>query len=462
MQKISLLLLQTFTGHNMKRIFLWLALLLLVSAGIATAQDDVLHVDASQDLGPISPYIYGANTGFSIIPPDLMPQVQALGIKFLRLGGGLSDQQNIDDITIDLHVLQARQMGAEPLITVRLLDGSPEKAADAVRHANVDKKYNVRFWSIGNEPNFFVAVMNAASYTADDLTQQWRAIAEAMLAVDPTITLVGPDISQYVPLSVDPDNLQYVEGSAGGDPTDDMGKDWLREFLRVNGDLVGIVSIHRYPYPGLSGKRASQSSIAGLRENITEWETSIPNLRKIIQETTGRDIPIAVTEVNSNSIPSSGGEAGLDSLFNAIWMGDVLGRLIRQQVEIVSYWALRSQGNGFGLLGLSDLRPTYYTYLMYTHFGTHLVQTEFDDSGVSIYAAKRDDGTLTLMVVNMGADEATQTLQLDGFVPGGQAEVWRLDGEHNAEQIDPADVADGGSITVPGQSLTLYAIPAGT
>jgi hypothetical protein len=448
------------SGYVMKKILSVLLLLLSLSIGVATAQDDILHVDATQDLGPISPYVYGANTGFSIIPPDLMPQVQAIGIKFLRLGGGLSDQQNIDDITIDLHVLQARQMGAEPLITVRLLDGSPEKAAAAVRHANVDKKYNVKYWSIGNEPNFFVAVMGAASYTADDLTQQWRAIAEAMLAVDPTITLVGPDISQYVPLSVEPDKLQYVEGNLGGDPTDDAGKDWLREFLRVNGDLVGIVSIHRYPYPGLSGKRAATSTIEGLRENITEWETTIPNLRKIIQETTGRDIPIAITEVNSNSTPSSGGEAGLDSLFNAIWMGDVLGRLIRQQVEMVSYWALRSQGNGFGLLGQSDLRPTYYTYLMYTHFGTELVPTEFSESGVSIYAAKKDDGTLTLMVVNLGDDEAMRTLQLDGFTPGGDAEAWRLDADHMAEQIDPVAITDGGTITVPGHSMTLYSVKA--
>ena len=85
--------------------------------------------------------------------------------------------------------------------------------------------------------------------------------------------------------------------------------------------------------------------------------------------------------------------------------------------------------------------------------------SESRDPDVSIYAAKRDDGTLTLMVVNLGPDAATKPLKLDGFTPSGQADVWRFDTDHKAEQVDPADVADGGSITVPGQSLTLYVIP---
>lgn len=65
------------------------------------------------------------------------------------------------------------------------------------------------------------------------------------------------------------------------------------------------------------------------------------------------------------------------------------------------------------------------------------------------------------MVINLAPDEATRTLQIDGFTPDGQAEVWRFDAEHNAEQIDPVEISDSVSISVPGQSITLYAIPAG-
>ncbi len=38
---------------------------------------------------------------------------------------------------------------------MRLLDGTPEKAAELVRYTNIEKKYGVVYWSIGNEPNLF-------------------------------------------------------------------------------------------------------------------------------------------------------------------------------------------------------------------------------------------------------------------------------------------------------------------
>jgi len=443
----------------MKRVFLWLALFVLV-AGTATAQDDMLRVDAAQELGAISPYVYGANSGFAIIPPDLMPTAQALGLKYLRLGGGTSDQRPLDNLSIDILVAQARQLGAEPAITVRLLGGTPEEAAKWVTYANITKGYNVRYWSIGNEPNFFIAVLGADSYTTEDLNREWRAIAEAMLAVDPNILLVGPDISQYVVLNAEPDNIEYLEGNRGGDPMDDLGRDWMQEFLKANGDLVDVVSIHRYPYPGAGGSSTATATIDGLRANSQEWDTIIPNLRQIIRESAGRDIPIAVTEFNSNSNNQVGGEASLDSHYNAIWMADVLGRLIRQQVEIVAYWNLGQRTSGFALIGQMGPRPTYYTYMMYTHFGTELVEASSPDPNISIYAAKRDDGTLTLMVINLGDDEVTKTLSLNGFTPSGDAEVWRFDAEYNAEQIASQAIADGASITVPGQSLTLYVLPA--
>jgi hypothetical protein len=443
----------------LKRAALWLAVVMSwVVIAAAQGEADILVVDVTTSRGSISPYVYGANAQQSVVGADILPQAQALNLKFLRLGGGPSDQQDLLPTTVDFFMLQARLLGAEPLITVRLLNGSPEKAAELVRYANMEKGYNIRYWSIGNEPNFFVSVLKFPSYTTEDLNREWRAIAEALLAADPNIMLVGPDISQYVPLSVEPGNLQYLQGNEGGDPTDDLGKDWMREFLSVNGDLVDVVSIHRYPYPG--GKPTNIATIEGLRANSREWDNIIPNLRQIIQETTGRDIPLAITEFNSNSSQSSGGEAGLDTVYNGIWMADVLGRFIRHQVMMAAVWDLQgSSDRSWGLMGRFEVRPPYYAYLMYTHLGTELLASESADPDVTITAARRDDGVLTLMVINLGPDEKTKQLQLKGFTPGGQAEVWRFDAEHHAEQVEAVDVSTG--ITVPGQSVTLYAIPAG-
>ncbi len=337
-----------------------------------------------------------------------------------------------------------------------MLGGTPEKAAELVRYANVEKGYNIHYWSIGNEPNLFVALMGAETYTVEDLSRDWRAIADAMLAVDPTIEFVGPDITGYVPLTTDP--VTFLPGSEGGLALDAQGNDWLTTFLRENGDLLTYVSIHRYPWPGIG--HGQGATIEGMSHQAAEWDTVIPNVRQIIRDAAGRDIPIAVTEINSNSANSTGGEASLDSFYNAIWLGDTLGHLIRNQVDVVAVWDMQGgAGRGWGLLAKYDVRPTYYTYIMYTHFGSELLSADSGDPDVSIYAARRDDGTLTLMVINLGPDEQTKTLALNGFEPSGDAEVWRFDADQNAEQIASLPLSDGATITVPGQSMTLFALP---
>jgi hypothetical protein len=446
---------------TMKKYALLAFVFVLLVTGSILAQDNTLHVNAAESLGTISPYVYGSNLGQNaIIPIALLDTAAQAGVNYARLGGGDSDRRDVQTGTIDVFVYQARAIGAEPAMTVRLLGGTPEDAAEAVRYANIERGHNIRYWSIGNEPNIFASTIGE-DWTTEQYNTAWRAIAEAMLAVDPTITLVGPDITQYVPLSIAPDGaITYEEAARGGHPRDSEGRDWLQEFLRANGDLVDIVSVHRYPYPGHGGDSNGLATIDGLRENAAEWDIIIPNLRQIIRDTAGRDIPIAITEINSNSDISCGAEASLDSFYNALWFGDVLGRLIRQGVEIVASWDMQGAGTRcYGLITTNGVRPIYYTYVMYTHFGTELVQAESSDPHLSLYAALRDDGALTLLLINLGDDEKTATLSLEGFTPGGDAEVWRFDAAHNAELIEPQTISDDASVTVTGQSMTMFVIP---
>jgi hypothetical protein len=62
------------------------------------------------------------------------------------------------------------------------------------------------------------------------------------------------------------------------------------------------------------------------------------------------------------------------------------------------------------------------------------------------------------MVVNLGPDEVRVPLRLDGFQPGGPAEIWRLDAEQLAEQVGTQAISDGGDLLLPGQSLSLYVL----
>jgi hypothetical protein len=423
------------------RAFLSVALFLCsaLGAGKATAQNPKLIVRADQPVGSISPYVYGANYGpWSMVELDMLLQAKASGVTYLRFpGGNWGDENDLQPYHIDPFMAFAHLLHAEPSISVRLKGGTPEKAAQMVHYVNVEKRYGVRYWSIGNEPNLY------RDYTVERYNRDWRAMAQAMLTVDPKIILVGPDVSQYPPLSVtDPDSRKAHE--------------WLRAFLQANGDLVSIVSIHRYPFP--KGQNQPATTIAQLKGSAREWDAIIPDLRRVVQETTGRDLPVAVTEVNSHWSNAVGGEASLDSYYNAIWWADVLGRLIRQRVDIVAFFALVTYSDigGFGLLSRYDVRPTYYVYKLYQQLGTELLATETTDADVTITAARRSDGTLTLLMVNAAVQPKRVTLS--GIKSPGQAELWRLDPDHKAEKIGSADLT-AGSLDLPAQSASLYIIP---
>jgi alpha-L-arabinofuranosidase len=425
----------------MKKLFLSLIFLLL-SINILSAQDDVLRVDASESWGAISPYVYGASYGpWALVNPDMWPLAEDSGITLFRFpGGNWGDQFDIRPDQLDLFMLQARNWGAEPSVSVRVIGGSPEKSAELVRYANIEKDYNIRYWTIGNEPTLYLD----DGYTLDSFNQVWREHAEAMLEVDPDIIFIGPEVHQYA-FNEEPNNYLY-----------EMRR-WVRGFLEVNGDMVDIVSIHRYPFPLTN---TSSATIDDLRQNARQIDDVINILKKDIQEILGHDMPIAVTEINSHWSNTAGGEASPDSFYNAIWWADVLGRMIRQKVEVVSYFALAaSPGSGLGMMTSFKARPTYYVYQIYQRFGQELVAAESADPDLTIYAARRDDGALTLVVINLGAEEATRTLELEGFTPSGDADVLLFDAEHNAESVDPVAITDGGAITVPGQSITLYTIP---
>ena len=402
----------------------------------------VIHLD--RPLGQVSPYVYGVNYGpWMVVPYELMPQAQAAGIRFLRFpGGNWGDQHDLRPYQIDAYIRLARQLGAEPSISVRLRGGTPEQAAALVRYTNVEQGYNVRFWSIGNEPSLY------PDYDVERFNREWRAFAEAMRAVDPTIRLIGPDIHQF---TADP----------AANPKDRHGKDWMRAFLEANGDLVDVVSFHRYPFPRC--RTCPPATVEELRANVAEWDAIIPALRALIRETTGQDKPVAVTEVNSHWNKAVGRDTTPDGFYNAIWWADVLGRLIRQQVYMVAYFALQtSPGAGpWGLLASTEVRPTYYVYRLYREFGDTLLEVTLPETGsrLSAYAARRKDGVLTLILVNREEVPATVPLTLVGGTVSGPLTLVRLDRTHAAEPLAPLDYTPGMTLTLPGPSVTLVEVP---
>lgn len=397
-----------------------------------------LFVDANAPAGSVSPHVYGTNYGpWLFVPLQMQPAAEAANLSVMRYpGGNWGDRNDMDEWNLDQYIMLTRQFGAEPYIHVRLLNGTAERAADVVRMLNVEKGYNVRFWSIGNEPNLF-----GDGYETEQFVREWREWAEAMRAVDPSIILIGPEINQFY---ANPTQQHQMELER-----------WMIEFLKANGDMVDVVSFHRYPFP--SSQLAGPPSPDELRHASAEWDTLIPYARDLVREYTGRDLPIAVTEANSSWAASSGGDTTMDSHLNAIWWGDALGRMIRNGVYMVNQFAIIGQ---FGLMGNYEVKPIYNVYLMYKEFGDELVYASSDEDLVSVFASVREDGALAVMVNNLAAEAKQVPLSLNGWNYSGEAQVLLFDKEHAATAQPGIQVGPETMLTLSPESMLLLIIPA--
>lgn len=414
-------------------------------AAVAPASFTGLYVDPAQELGPISPAVYGTNFGpWTGLSPTGLGLAKEAGITVIRWPGGeWGDANTIQTSQLDFFVSISQMMGSEPYIHVNLRTGTPEAAAALVRYANLEKGYGVRYWAIGNEPSLFQG--HDEKWTTDYYNAQWRIFAEAMRAVDPGILLLGPEVHQFTP------NL-------AANPKDSQGKDWTDEFLKANGDLVDIVTVHRYPFPVSSDSGSAPKEL--MRANPAEWPLIVEALRGQVRTLTGREIPVAIAEVNSHWSRAAGGATTPDSLFNAIWWADVLGKLISSRVEMVNYFMLSTSGSGdgFGMVTSYAARPAYYTQLLYSQFGETLLAAFSDDPLVSVYAARRTDGALTLMLVNIGPEAAEKPLAIAGLAAGATAELLRLDAEHSAAPVEAPAVSAEMTILLPAESVSLLTI----
>jgi len=423
-----------------------LILLLLSSCGpvpAPTPVPDALFVDPGTSLGLISPYLYGTNYGpMHAVPLEMMPLVENAGFTVLRFpGGAWTDAVDMKPFQIDMLMTFSKQVGAVPTISVRMLDGKPETAADLVRYTNIEKKYGVTYWSIGNEPSIYTQLNQADyDYTTEHLNRSWRAIATAMKAVDPTIKLMGPELHQW--------NDSYEST-----PKDSAGRDWMTEFLKANGDLVDVVTVHRYPLHSPT----RPVTVQDLRENTRKWLGELEYMRSLIREIVGRDLPIAITEVNSDPSSAMLQDVSPDSLYNAIWYADVLGQMMNADVFMVNQWVLSQRTTGLGLLQGTTVRPTFHVFPLYKNFGSEQVYAASSVADVDIFAAKRENGTLTLMVINLSDGEQRVPLQVKD-IELTNAEVWRLDATHFAENLGIQTFSPDGTVLLPSQSATLYVI----
>jgi hypothetical protein len=240
--------------------------------------------------------------------------------------------------------------------------------------------------------------------------------------------------------------------------------------------------------------------------NPRDWVMRAASYRSLITQrlgSAGANVELLATEFNS--VYSSPGKQST-SLVNGLFTADSLGRLLESGYNGANVWDLRNgwdtannnsaslygwrQGGDYGMLGSGSGSapssgpnipyPNYFAEQLLSkivHSGDTVVRTTSSSVDRTIYAVKQATGKLNLLVINKDpTTDGTDQVQITGFQPSGQIQVWQYGKAQDTAQSQTTDghsslanststLALSGanfSFTFPSYSMTVLELTAAT
>ncbi len=431
-------------------------------------QKVTIKIDPAQVIHQVTPYQFGNNASWWsskawFMDPDRIEKAKQSGIKFWRWPGGsssdnyhwdgnygshLKDHEGGDPtnmtkpwaVLTDDFIDFCRKTNSEAIFTVNYgasryanVNEAADMAARWVKHCNIDMKYKVRYWEVGNEVygNWEEGNKQAgkAQLTGDVYGKDMRVIIDAMKKVDPDI---------------------YV-GAVGVD-TDDGGEWtgffwWMRGLLPELKGKADYLILHQYfmwPFNGDTYTNPTNETFFGNLHKVGDAFKSA-NLMYEKYAATEKGLPIALTEfnlVNASPEPTI-------QLINGLFTCEVLGEHIKAGYVASNIWDWKNGLDGklhgdMAMLASGDNstpdatpRPTYYSYALFSRaFGDKMISSESSEPTVKVYASKFSSGEVGLIIVNENDKNQTVTFDLAGFKPQGKLMGWVLTGKTlNEKQV---------------------------
>ncbi len=420
--------------------------------------------------------LYFGATQVSVNSNDSMLQTKtysssvALGDVFDRFGN-MDFEQFMD-------VCRSLTPPAEPLITVNFFTGTTQEAADWVYYANIHKGYNIKYWEIGNENSGNWE--SGGPVDSEFYAKRFIEFYDAMTTVDPNIVV----IPQFNSIG----DYENVTMNASNNPVayDYYIENFLK-YLQAQGrvDIIKAISIHRYPtyQPATESIVLSNTDIWNNEMTpLTNWiNTYCPNPQSVSTWLTEYNdgIDSAFTNRYYNSLFISayilnyiknGGDFGflftdfgtpgpgqfapdIYSDFGAIEGGALSGEyMIYRYQPRSSYWALWMLKNRFSAAD---------------ELGNTLVVCSSSNSYLKVYANKRGDRKLSLILINTNQTEAIDAnITINNFSPLAFAQVTTFSPQHyswvnnGAQSYANPDLQPSDSIISNASTNFTFNVPA--
>jgi len=387
---------------------------------------------------------------------------------------------------------------------------TPDFAAEWVQ--SLKNKYGpanlggVHIWELDNEPEWWDSTHtdiypNAATY--DDMTSRSVATAKAVKGADPTALVSGPVEGGWQGMLFSKKDF-YSGWSTGphyqywANPIDQKahgGVPWVEYYLQQmqkaaqpgGQRLLDYLDVHAYIRPDALTESAGNAAMETLRTTSTRalWDPNyiVPiaatpssgdpcDNYDALCDSTGEQVPpqlirnmtqwvnqnypgtkLAITEYDWGA---------LDSITGAVTQADILGIFGREGLDLGAIWP------SFTLTPSYPGAFAFKIFLNYDGIGSQFGETSVSATTgnpdvLSIFAARRHDSALTVLVLNKTASAITDSITLNDFTSAGTAQVWQYSSANlNAIVRQTPDLNAAGnsvSMTFPAYSMTLLVIP---
>jgi len=388
------------------------------------------------------------------LDPDAVAQARELGITLLRWPGGVfADHYHWRDGigpmasrptskhyvggpssrhsfgTGEASTLAAA-LKADLMVTVNVGTGSADEAADWVRYHNRDTGQRVNIWEVGNEL-YMKGDLSGGHMSAETYAQRFLAYAQAMRAVDPSISVGAIGGLNY-------GRFRFIDDSR-----------WTEKLLRAAAPQIDFLAIHNAYAPVMIGASDKTDVRAAYRAMLAAPRLIEANLRDVSallakHEAPGRRIGIAITEWGPffHILPTSPWVDHVKTMGSALFTASTLNVFLREpRVDIANFFKLADQGF-MGWLGRRAgawvPTPSAQVFTLYSRLsGQTLLTTRtegpaFSSQALGVVDAVRDapevdavgaraGADVTLLLVNRSeTDAADVTVELRG------ARGWRM------------------------------------
>lgn len=276
---------------------------------------------------------------------------------FVRFGGIGADKNMPTNFQYIKMIDSIRANGMEPIIQVPFHNYrySAQQAANIVKFINITSGRNVKYWSIGNEPDLGYSYTSSAQVAA-----YIKQFSTAMKTADPSILIMGPETAWF--------NQNIINGlTTPNGPDDVTGKD-------INGRYyLDIISFHTYPFNGTQTRAqviSKLTSPGSLQDNLIYLNGRVANCNTVHGRTGTSALKTAITEANityQNSSTDNLYGVGANSFIGGQFWAEMIGVSLKNNVDFINFWSVIEGNSTASNIGYIDpqtknKKPSYYHF----------------------------------------------------------------------------------------------------